>query len=94
MICSCQSRSSKGLPAHVPLVWQRFSIYQSFADAIELAKFKTQQYDGTYLPSGYNAYLFTEDTCYGDRGTEYITHGGMTLEEAVVPFVQIGAYHG
>ena len=73
---------------------RRAVIYQSFADAIELAKFKTQQYDGTYLPSGYNAYLFTEDTCYGDRGTEYITHGGMTLEEAVVPFVQIGAYHG
>ena len=73
---------------------RRAVIYQSFADAIELAKFKTLQYDGTYLPKGYNAYLFTEDTCYGDRGTEYITHGGMTLEEAVVPFVQIGAYHG
>ena len=73
---------------------RRAVIYQSFADAIELTKFKTMRYDGTYLPVGYDAYLFTEDTCYGNRGIEYITHGGMTLEEAVVPFVRIGEYHG
>ena len=73
---------------------RRSVIYQSFADAIELHKFTTVRYSGTYLPEGYTAYLFNAGTCYGDRGKEYITHGGMTLEEAVVPFVRIGAYHG
>lgn len=73
---------------------RRAVIYQSFADAIELDKFTTERYSGTYLPEGYTAYLFDVGTSYGDRGKEYITHGGMTLEEAVVPFVRIGAYHG
>ena len=73
---------------------RRAVIYQSFADAIELDKFTTERYSGTYLPEGYTAYLFDAGTSYGDRGKEYITHGGMTLEEAVVPFVRIGAYHG
>ena len=73
---------------------RRAVIYQSFADAIELDKFTTERYSGTYLPDGYTAYLFDAGTSYGDRGKEYITHGGMTLEEAVVPFVKIGAYNG
>lgn len=73
---------------------RRAVVYQSFADPIELQKFTTTQYSGTYLPEGYTAYLFTEGTCYGTPGKEYVTHGGMTLEEAVVPFVKIGEYHG
>ena len=73
---------------------RRAVIYQSFTDAVELDKFTTERYSGTYLPKGYTAYLFDAGTSYGERGKEYITHGGMTLEEAVVPFVQIGVYHG
>lgn len=73
---------------------RRAVIYQSSLDARELDKFKTKAYIGTYLPEGYTAYLFEPATCYGNRGTEYITHGGMTLEEALVPFVRIGENHG
>lgn len=70
---------------------KRAVIYQSFADAIELDKFNVNQYDGTYLPSGSNVWLFSPGACYGDSGKEYITHGGMTIEEVIVPFVRIGA---
>ncbi len=73
---------------------RRAVIYKSFTDAQELDKFTTEQYSGTYLPQGYTAYLFDAGTSYGDRGKEYITHGGMTLEEAVVPFIKIGEYNG
>ena len=73
---------------------RRAVIYQSFADAIELAKFSTLRYSGTYLPEGCTAYLFEDGKCYGDPGTQYITHGGMTLEETVVPFVRIGDFYG
>lgn len=73
---------------------RRAVIYKDYADAIELAKFTTMRYDNTYLPDGINTYLFGQDACYGDTGREYITHGGMTLEEAIVPFVRIGAYDG
>ena len=72
---------------------RRAVMYKDFADAIELAKFTTVRYDNTYLPDGINTYLFEPDACYGDKGREYITHGGMTLEEAVVPFVRIGEYN-
>lgn len=73
---------------------RRAVIYKSFTDAQELNKFTTEQYSGTYLPQGFTAYLFDAGTSYGDRGKEYITHGGMTLEEAVVPFIRIGEYNG
>ncbi len=73
---------------------RRAVIYQSYTDAIELNKFTTEQYSGTYLPKGFTAYLFDPGTSYGDPGKEYITHGGMTLEEAVVPFIRIGEYDG
>lgn len=69
-------------------------IYNASFDARELDKFNVMRYSGTYLPDGYTAYLFNADSCYGDTGKEYITHGGMTLEETVVPFVRVGAYNG
>lgn len=73
---------------------RRAIIYNASFDARELAKFNVMRYSGTYLPNGYDAYLFDADSCYGETGKEYITHGGMTLEEAVVPFVRIGAHNG
>jgi len=73
---------------------RRAVIYQNFDDAPELNKFDVVKYSGGYLPDGYDAYLFDTDACYGDTGKEYITHGGMTIEEMIVPFVKIGAYNG
>ena len=73
---------------------RRAVIYQSQFDARELEKFDVMRYAGIYLPDGYTSYLFDTDVCYGDSGKEYITHGGYTVEEAIVPFVRIGVYHG
>ncbi len=73
---------------------RRAILYDSSFDARELDKFTHFRYAGTYLPEGYTAYLFEDGTCYGEKGKEYITHGGMTIEEAVVPFVRIGEWHG
>lgn len=73
---------------------RRAIIYNASFDARELDKFDVMRYAGTYLPGGYDAYLFNIDSCYGDAGKEYITHGGMALEEAIVPFVRIGGKHG
>ena len=73
---------------------RRAILYDASFDARELDKFEIMRYSGIYLPDEYDAYLFGVDSCYGDAGKEYITHGDMTLEEAVVPFVRIGAYHG
>lgn len=73
---------------------RRAVLYDASFDARELDKFDVIRYSGTYLPEGFVAYMFNADSCYGDSGKEYITHGGMTLEEAVVPFVRIGGRNG
>ena len=73
---------------------RRAVIYQSYTDALELEKFSVIKFDGTYLPDEYTPYLFEDGVCYGDKGTEYITHGGMTLEETIVPFIRIGEVNG
>jgi len=73
---------------------RRAVIYDASFDARELDRFKVMRYSGAYLPEEYAAYLFCADSCYGDTGKEYITHGGMTLEETVVPFVKIGGKNG
>lgn len=73
---------------------RRAVIYKSFDEAPELKKFSTIKYSSNYLPDGYDAYLFDVDVCYGDKDKEYITHGGMTIEEVIVPFVRIGEYDG
>lgn len=73
---------------------RRAVLYDASFDARELDKFDVIRYSGTYRPEGFVAYMFNADSCYGDSGKEYITHGGMTLEEAVVPFVRIGGRNG
>ncbi len=73
---------------------RRAIIYQDYVDAQELEKFTVFQYAGTYLPDGCKTYLFEPGTCYGDRGKEYVTHGGMAIEEAIVPFVRVGVVNG
>lgn len=69
---------------------RRAAIYQSFAGAEELDKFDTTEYSGPYMPEGYRYFAFAPKTCCGDKGMEYISHGGMTIEEIIVPFVRIG----
>lgn len=69
---------------------RRAVIYQKFAGAEELDKFSVIEYTCQYVPKGYRYFAFEAHSCYGDKDTEYISHGGMTIEEMVVPFVRIG----
>ncbi|MEG2268826.1 MAG: hypothetical protein RSC68_31405, partial [Acinetobacter sp.] len=69
---------------------RRAAIYQGFAGAEELDKFSVSEYIGAYLPSGYRYFTFDQHCCYGDAGTEYVAHGGRTIEEMIVPFARIG----
>ncbi len=69
---------------------RRSVIYKSFAGAEALDKFAVSEYTGAYTPQGYRYFVFDAHKCYGDKGVEYISHGGMTIEEMVVPFVRIG----
>lgn len=69
---------------------RRAVIYKDFAGAEELNKFKVTEYAGTYMPKTYRYFLFANNECIGDYGNKYITHGGDSIEELLVPFVRIG----
>lgn len=69
---------------------RRAVIYKDFAGAEELKKFNVTEYSGTYMPKNYRYFLFANGECIGDYGNKYITHGGDSIEELLVPFVRIG----
>jgi len=69
---------------------RRAVIYKDFAGAEELNKFSVKEYAGTYMPKNYRYFLFANGECIGDYGNKYITHGGDSIEELLVPFVRIG----
>lgn len=69
---------------------RRAVIYKDFAGTEELDKFNVKEYAGMYMPKNYRYFLFANGECIGDYGKKYITHGGDTIEEVLVPFVRIG----
>ena len=69
---------------------RRAVIYKDFAGAEELSKFNVAEYAGTYMPKTYRYFIFANGECIGDYGNKYITHGGDSIEELLVPFVRIG----
>lgn len=69
---------------------RRAVIYKDFAGAEEINKFNVTEYAGTYMPKNYRYFLFSDGECVGDYGNKYITHGGASIEELLVPFVRIG----
>ena len=72
---------------------RRAVIYKDFAGAEEIDKFNVSEYAGTYMPKTYRYFLFANGECIGDCGSKYITHGGDSIEELLVPFVRIGETH-
>jgi len=69
---------------------RRAVIYKDFAGVEEISKFNVTEYAGTYIPKNYRYFLFANNECIGDYGNKYITHGGDSIEELLVPFVRIG----
>ena len=49
-----------------------------------------QAYPSAFMPDDYSYYVFDSGACFGDRDKEYVSHGGITIEEVVVPFIRIG----
>ncbi|MCM8899926.1 BREX-3 system phosphatase PglZ [Caldicoprobacter algeriensis] len=68
----------------------RARVYQDFAITGEVEeKFKVFTYPGTYMPKGYRYLICDRDTAFGIKGQSYVCHGGMSIEEVIVPFARI-----
>lgn len=54
-------------------------------------KFGLIEYPKYYLPKEYDYLICDTDTSLDNSGDQVMTHGGMTIDEVVVPFIKIKA---
>ena len=69
---------------------QRVVIYKDFASEESVKnEFNLIEYPGYYMPKE-NKYLICEDgQAFAIKGKEVVSHGGITIEEVIVPFIRI-----
>lgn len=76
---------------------RRMLVLKDFADKDKLIqKYGLVEYPGFYLPKGLKYLICNGATSLDAKDTMVMTHGGMTLDEVVVPFIKIkaGRYDG
>lgn len=70
----------------------RMMVLKDFADKEKMAdKFGLIEYPKYYLPKEYDYLICDIGTSLDNPGTQVMTHGGMTIDEVVVPFIKIKA---
>ncbi|WP_337604754.1 PglZ domain-containing protein [Dialister invisus] len=70
----------------------RMVVLKDFADKAKMAdKFGLIEYPKYYLPKEYDYLICNTDTSLDNLGEQVMTHGGMTIDEVVVPFIKIKA---
>lgn len=70
----------------------RMVVLKNFADKAKMAdKFGLIEYPKYYLPKEYDYLICNTDTSLDNLGEQVMTHGGMTIDEVVVPFIKIKA---
>ncbi len=68
----------------------RARIYQDFADTDNTEEnFQVFRYPAFYMPKEYQYIICEENTAFGTKGKSYVCHGGMSIEEVIVPFIRI-----
>lgn len=80
----------KGTGVEVETKCKRALIYKDFA-SVEEAKeeFDLIEYPGYYLPKMHKYLLCNEGTSFGAVNENIMSHGGISIEEVIVPFIRI-----
>lgn len=80
----------KGSGIEVETKSKRVVIYKDYAANEEVKeKFGLIEYPGYYLPNDYKYYICEMEQSFGTLNEDIMSHGGITLEEVIVPFVKI-----
>ncbi len=70
----------------------RMAVLKDFADKAKMVeKFGLIEYPKFYLPKEYDYLICDTDSSLDTSGAQVMTHGGMTIDEVVVPFIKIKA---
>ena len=67
----------------------RMVVLKDFAEEHTLLKKFTIEYSGTYLDKSFKYFVCEPGFSFDSKGESVMTHGGMTIDEVIVPFVKI-----
>ena len=82
-----------GMGVEVETKSKRMLVLRDFADGAELKeKYSLTEYPGFYLEKNQYKYLICDTgSSFDIKGSEVMTHGGMSIDEVIVPFIKIKA---
>ena len=73
---------------------KRMIILKDFAQVQDDLAAQTFVYPGFYSDKSYQYRICNDRTSFDSKNTEVMTHGGISLEEVVVPFVEVRKKNG
>lgn len=68
---------------------KRMAILKDFAEANPLLTENAVEYPGYYLDKNYRYFVCKSGVSFDSKGEQVMTHGGMSIDEVIVPFVRI-----
>jgi hypothetical protein len=67
----------------------RMTVLKDFAEANDLLARNASEYLGYYMDKGYRYYVCNPGVSFDNKGESVMTHGGISLDEVIVPFIRI-----
>ena len=67
----------------------RMAVLKDFAEANALLNENTTEYQGFYLDKEYRYFVCKNGVSFDSKGETVMTHGGMSLDEVIVPFIKV-----
>jgi hypothetical protein len=71
----------------------RMTVLKDFAEANDLLAQNASEYPGYYMDQNYRYYVCNPGVSFDNRGESVMTHGGISLDEVIVPFIRIKEVH-
>lgn len=70
---------------------KRMVVLKDFADENDIIKNNTFLYPGYYLDKSYKYFICNANKSFDNKNEEVMTHGGISIEEVIVPFIKVKA---
>jgi hypothetical protein len=70
---------------------KRMLVLKGFANEKDFLKDKVVFYPGYYLDQDYKYYVCEAGVSYDIKNEEVMTHGGISIDEVIVPFIKVKA---
>ena len=88
---SCRGIGAMRTGVEVETKAKRMLILKDFADVSSEISENTVEYPGYYLDKNYKYLICKNGVSFDSKNSDVMTHGGITLDEVIVPFIKIKA---